>query len=103
MIEPQSVARLTAPAARLRVVVDRAVDPRCGLRVGDGVVIDGPTIATNGREFCSAALAAVAPLLAARQYALPVDDWLVRKPYVSCPRAEDRVVLRIEEIGEDGP
>lgn len=93
--------QLTAPAPRLRVVVDRAESPRCGLRVGDAVVIDGSTIATDGREFCSAALAAVAPVLAARQYPLPVDDWLVRKPYLSCPHAEDRVVLRIEELGED--
>lgn len=101
MSEPQAAPGLTAPAPRLRVVVDRAEDPRCGLRVGDGVVIDGSTIATNGREFCSAALAAVAPVLAARQYPLPVEDWLVRKPYLSCPRADDRVVLRIDELGED--
>lgn len=101
MTEPQAPPPLTAPAPRLRVVVDRAESPRCGLRVGDGVVIDGSTIATDGHEFCSAALAAVAPVLAARQYPLPVDDWLVRKPYLSCPHAEDRVVLRIEELGED--
>lgn len=101
MNEPQAAPGFTAPAPRLRVVVDRAESPRCGLRVGDDVVIDGSTIATHGREFCSAALAAVAPVLAARQYPLPVEDWLVRKPYVSCPRADDRVVLRIEQLGED--
>lgn len=86
------------------MVVDRAESPSCGLALGDSVLIDGPVIDTGGREFCTNALAAVAPLLAARQYPLPADDWLTRKPYFSCPRAEDRVVLRLEAapLSEDG-
>jgi uncharacterized repeat protein (TIGR04076 family) len=92
---------LLPEAPRLRVVVDRAAAPECGLAVGDSVLIDGPLMSTGGRPFCPLALAAVIPVLAARQYPIPADDWLARKPYLSCPNAVDQVVLRIEACAEE--
>lgn len=93
--------QFTAAAERLRVVVDRADNPPCGLAVGDTFEVVGPNLVTGGRELCSTALAAVAPLVAARQYPLPVDDWLVRKPYFSCPHVADQVVMRLEAVVDD--
>ncbi|NPC98727.1 TIGR04076 family protein [Nocardioides sp. zg-DK7169] len=86
----------TPPTPRVRVVVDRADAPRCGLAVGDAFVIDGSRLVGDGSPVCPLALSAVASVLAARQYPLPADDWLVRKPYLTCVHAEEGVVLRLE-------
>lgn len=91
---------MTPAASRLRIVVDRADAPGCGIRVGDSVDIDGPRLLTHGRPFCPLALSAVIPVLATRSTPLPVDHWLVRKPYLSCPRAGENVVLRLEVCAE---
>jgi uncharacterized repeat protein (TIGR04076 family) len=90
------------PTPRLRVVVDRVGHADCGMEVGDSVMVHGSRLSTSAKGFCPRALAAVVPVLAARQYPVPSDDWLVRKPYLSCPRAADGVVLRIEPV-DDGP
>ena len=49
--------------------------------------------------FCVYALAAVLPLLSAKQRQLPADDWLERDSLVACPDPDERVILRIERIG----
>ena len=95
------MSALTPPAPRLRVVVDRADGARCGLREGDSVDIDGPRLVTHGRGFCPLALAAVIPLLTTRSTPLPTEHWLVRKPYLSCARADETVVLRIDVVEEE--
>jgi uncharacterized repeat protein (TIGR04076 family) len=84
------------PTPRVRIVVERADDPHCGLRVGDFVDVDGPGLSTGGKPFCPLALMGVLPVLGMRQNPLPADDWLVRKPYLSCPDASENVVLRLE-------
>ncbi len=38
------------------------------------------------------------PVLGMRQNALPADDWLARKPYLTCPDATENVVLRLEAL-----
>ncbi|MEU6539937.1 TIGR04076 family protein [Streptomyces sp. NPDC047000] len=86
------------PAPRVRVVVDRADAPRCGIRTGDWVDVDGPGLSTRGRPFCPLALAAVLPVLGMRQNPLPADDWLVRKPWLTCPDARENVVLRLDVV-----
>jgi uncharacterized repeat protein (TIGR04076 family) len=89
-------------AARVRVIVDQADGQRCGLAVGDCFEVDGSTLTLPlGRPFCHLAMAAVFPVLALRQTALPKDDWLIRKPFVCCPMADERVVLRLEPIEDD--
>lgn len=89
---------LMPPAPRVRIVVERADDPRCGIRVGDSVDVDGPGLSTGGRPFCPKALMAAVPVLGMRQGALPADDWLFRKPFVCCPDARENVVLRLEAL-----
>jgi uncharacterized repeat protein (TIGR04076 family) len=46
------------------------------------------------------ALQSVLPLLPAKQRQLPESDWLEQDSYVACPDPDERVVMRIERIGE---
>ena len=82
-------------ARRLRVVVERAAQPACGIAVGDWFEIDGSRLRTPNGPFCPYAIAAVIPVLPLRQVDLPADDWLIRKPYIGCPDARENVVMRI--------
>jgi uncharacterized repeat protein (TIGR04076 family) len=87
----------------LRVTVER-IEGRsvCGLRVGDYFeLIESSRIRIPaGRHFCVYALQSVLPFLAAKQRRLPDSDWLERDLLVSCPDPDERVVMRIERIGE---
>jgi uncharacterized repeat protein (TIGR04076 family) len=46
------------------------------------------------------ALQAVLPLLPAKQRALPEGDWLEQDSLVCCPDPDERLIMRIERIGE---
>jgi uncharacterized repeat protein (TIGR04076 family) len=87
----------------LRVTVER-IEGRsvCGLAVGDffEVTESSRLRIPAGRHFCMYALAAVLPLLAAKQRQLPADDWLETESLVCCPDPEERLVMRIERVGE---
>jgi uncharacterized repeat protein (TIGR04076 family) len=87
----------------LRVTVER-IEGRsvCGLQVGDYFEVTGSSRVRipAGKHFCLYALSAVLPLLPAKQRALPSEDWLERDSLVACPDPDERVVLRIERIGE---
>ena len=48
-----------------------------------------------GGHFCIYALAAVLPLLPAKQRQLPASDWLEQDSLVACPDPEERLVMRI--------
>ena len=83
----------------LRVVVDRVEGrPVCGLHVGDYFEVNQSSHLTlpAGRHFCIYALAAVLPLLPAKQRALVDDDWLEIDSLVACPDPDERLVMRIE-------
>jgi uncharacterized repeat protein (TIGR04076 family) len=85
----------------LRVTVE-SVEGRsvCGLAVGDYFELTQSSHLTipAGRHFCVYALAAVLPLLPAKQRALEEDDWLEREPLACCPDPEERLVMRIERL-----
>ena len=87
----------------LRVTVER-IEGRsvCGLQVGDyfEVTESSRIRIPEGRHFCMYALQAVLPLLPAKQRRLPESDWLEQDSLVSCPDPDERVVMRIERIGE---
>ena len=87
----------------LRVTVER-IEGRsvCGLEVGDyfEVTESSRVRIPEGRHFCLYALSAVLPLLPAKQRRLPDSDWLEQDSLVSCPDPDERVVMRIERIGE---
>lgn len=85
----------------LRVTVER-IDGRsvCGLAVGDyfEVTESSRVRIPEGRHFCIFAMAAVLPLLAAKQRKLGPGDWLERDSLVACPDPDERVVMRIERL-----
>src|SRR5205085_6058941 len=87
----------------LRVTVER-IEGRsvCGLEVGDWfeVTESSRVRIPEGRHFCLYALSAVLPLLPAKQRQLPEGDWLEQDSLVACPDPEERLVMRIERIGE---
>ena len=82
----------------LRVTVDSIGGrPVCGLAVGDYFDVTGSCRLSlpPGRHFCLYALAAVLPLLPAKQRDLPAADWLERESLVACPDPDERLVMRI--------
>ena len=82
----------------LRVTVD-SIEGRsvCGLSVGDHVEVtcSSQLRIPAGGHFCIYALAAVLPLLPAKQRQLPEADWLERESLVACPDPEERLIMRI--------
>jgi uncharacterized repeat protein (TIGR04076 family) len=87
----------------LRVTVER-IEGRsvCGLEVGDyfEVTESSRVRIPEGRHFCLFAMQAVLPLLPAKMRRLPDEDWPERDSLVSCPDPDERLVMRIERIGE---
>jgi uncharacterized repeat protein (TIGR04076 family) len=87
----------------LRVTVER-IDGRsvCGLEVGDcfEVTESSRVRIPHGGHFCLFALQSVLPLLPAKMRRLPDEDWLERDALVACPDPDERVIMRIERIGE---
>lgn len=83
----------------LRVVVDRIEGrPVCGLRPGDhfDVTSSSQVSLPAGGHFCLYALAAVLPLLPAKQRDLDPGDWLAQDSEVACPDPDERLIMRIE-------
>jgi len=82
----------------LRVVVER-IEGRsvCGMRVGDWFELTESSHLRTcpGRYFCVYALAAVLPLLAAKQRELSPGDWLESDSLVACPDPDERLIMRI--------
>src|ERR687895_2911950 len=89
----------------LRVTVER-IEGRsvCGLEPGDyfEVTESSRIRIPPGKHFCLYALSAVLPLLPAKQRKLPDEDWLETETFVACPDAEERLIMRIDRIGERG-
>jgi uncharacterized repeat protein (TIGR04076 family) len=82
----------------LRIVVE-SIEGRsvCGLSIGDYVELTESSRLRipAGRHFCMYALAALLPLLPAKQRQLPESDWLERDCLVACPDPEERLIMRI--------
>ena len=87
----------------LRVTVER-IEGRsvCGLAVGDYFELTESSHVQipAGKHFCLYALQSVLPLLPAKQRRLPEEDWLEQDSLVACPDPDERLVMRIERIGE---
>ncbi len=87
----------------LRVTVER-IEGRsvCGLGVGDffEVTESSRVRIPAGKHFCLYAIQSVLPLLPAKMRRLPDEDWLEQDSLVACPDPDERVVMRIERIGE---
>jgi uncharacterized repeat protein (TIGR04076 family) len=86
----------------LRVTVDSIEGrPVCGLAVGDYFELTNSSQLRlpDGGHFCVYALAAVLPLLPAKQRQLPEADWLERESLVACPDPDERLIMRITRTG----
>jgi uncharacterized repeat protein (TIGR04076 family) len=87
----------------LRVTVE-SIEGRsvCGLQVGDYFELteSNRLRIPAGKHFCMYALQSVLPLLPAKQRRLPDGDWLEHDSLVCCPDPEERLVMRIDRIGE---
>jgi uncharacterized repeat protein (TIGR04076 family) len=87
----------------LRVTVER-IEGRsvCGLEVGDffEVTESSRVRIPEGRHFCLFAMQSVLALLPAKMRHLPDEDWLEQDSLVACPDPEERLVMRIERIGQ---
>ncbi len=90
----------------LRVTVER-IEGRsvCGLEVGDYFELTEssrvripPAASTSACTRCRRVL----PLLPAKQRQLPESDWLEQDSLVACPDPDERVIMRIERIGDAG-
>jgi uncharacterized repeat protein (TIGR04076 family) len=101
-LESEPGAEAVTELYNLRVTVDR-IEGRsvCGMRVGDyfELVNSAQLTLPPGRPFCVYALAAVLPLLPAKQRQLPEGDWLERDSLVCCPDPEERMIMRVERTG----
>jgi uncharacterized repeat protein (TIGR04076 family) len=87
----------------LRVTVER-IEGRsvCGLAVGDyfEVTESSRVRIPEGKHFCLFALQSVLPLLPAKMRRLPDEDWLELDALVACPDPDERLIMRIERLGE---
>ncbi len=74
----------------------------CGMQVGDYFELTESSRLRipTGKHFCIYALAAVLPLLAAKQRELSANDWLTSDSTVHCPDPDEGLVMRIERIGK---
>jgi uncharacterized repeat protein (TIGR04076 family) len=74
----------------------------CGLRVGDWFEVreSSRLVLPEDRHFCIYALAAVLPLLPAKQRELDENDWLSTDNFVACPDPDEQLIMKIERLGE---
>jgi uncharacterized repeat protein (TIGR04076 family) len=72
----------------------------CGLAVGDWFEVRNSSqlVLPKGRHFCIYALAAVLPLLPAKQRELSENDWLSSDNLVACPDPDEQLIMKIERL-----
>ena len=74
----------------------------CGMQVGDYFELTESSRLRipAGKHFCIYALNSALPLLAAKQRKLSENDWLESDSLVVCPDPDERLVMRIERLGQ---
>jgi uncharacterized repeat protein (TIGR04076 family) len=72
----------------------------CGLSVGDWFEVRNSSrlVIPKDRHFCIYAVAAVLPLLAAKQRELSENDWLASDNFVACPDPDEQLIMKIERL-----
>lgn len=87
----------------LRVTVER-IEGRsvCSMAVGDYFELteSNRLRIPDGKHFCVYALAAVLPLLAAKQRLLSANDWMETDTLIACPDPDERLIMRIDRIAK---
>ena len=74
----------------------------CGLEIGDYFEVrnSNQVFIPPGHHFCMYAMASVLPLLPAKQRQLDENDWMSADNRVACPDPDERVVMKIQRVGE---
>ncbi|TDI35169.1 MAG: TIGR04076 family protein [Acidobacteria bacterium] len=72
----------------------------CGMKIGDSFELRNSSqlALPDSQHFCIYALAAVLPLLAAKQRELSDNDWLASDNLVVCPDPDEGLVMKIERL-----
>ncbi len=72
----------------------------CGMKLGDSFELRNSSqlVLPDGHHFCIYALAAVLPLLPAKQRELADNDWLASDNLVVCPDPDEGLVMKIERL-----
>ncbi|EJD42374.1 hypothetical protein AURDEDRAFT_138215 [Auricularia subglabra TFB-10046 SS5] len=87
----------------LRVVVEAPEGARllCGAKVGDYFTLEGEILRLPpGQGFSIYSLAALLPLLAAKQRPTQAADWITTDSIIACPDPHCPSTLRIERTGK---
>jgi uncharacterized repeat protein (TIGR04076 family) len=86
---------------KVEVVVPAGLKVWCGARPGDHFILEGEMLRLPpGQGFSIFSLAAVLPLLAAKQRVTDPDDWMSTDAEVACPDPNCPTRLRITRIGK---
>jgi uncharacterized repeat protein (TIGR04076 family) len=73
----------------------------CGHEVGDYFEVSGESISIpNGKAFSMYALAALLPLLPAKQRETHPNDWMTTDAEVACPDPHCGAIFRVTRIGK---
>ena len=85
----------------LRVeVIGRQEDMVCSHRAGDHFFVRGENISLpDGQSFSLYSLAALLPLLPAKQRDTHINDWMTSDEVVACPDPHCGAQFRIQRIG----
>ena len=86
----------------LRVTVVATERPMvCGHRAGESFEVSGENLSLPpGQAFSIYALAALLPLLPAKQRATHPNDWMTTDAEIACPDPNCGARFRIERVGE---
>ena len=85
------------------VTVVRADKSKHGAEVGDCCVIRPFKVTIPpGKKFPVYLLAAFVPVLLEKMTTTDPGSWIIRKPYLLSPDAEEQVYVKLETFEEDG-
>ena len=85
---------------RVEVIAPPGTHLLCGAKPGDWFELRGELLyMPPDQGFSIYSLAALLPLLPAKQRQLPAADWLERDCLVACPDPDERLVMRITRTG----
>jgi uncharacterized repeat protein (TIGR04076 family) len=86
---------------RVDVVVPPGARVLCGAKAGDRFTLSGEMLhLPDGQGFSIYSLAAVLPLLAAKQRATHPNDWMTTDAEIACPDPNCPTRLRITRTGK---
>jgi uncharacterized repeat protein (TIGR04076 family) len=82
------------------VAVESGLEAICNHHLGDAFEVSGENLSIPaGKTFSMYALAAVLPLLPAKQRVTDENDWMSHDDHVMCPDPQCRAVMRIVRTG----